>query len=124
MGARVNARRQTLALATLMLILSPASAQEPPASDAAPPEVETPWPYELKDGTTIITVYQPQLDSWDGVKLKARAVPVVGTVRLGLVVGTAVLRYLSSAVLGCRRRAGRRGCVGSRRLGRHDGQHV
>jgi len=74
MDARVNAARQTVHLATLMLLFAGlASAQEPSASDAAPPEAETPWPYELKDGTTVITVYQPQLDSWDGVKLKARA---------------------------------------------------
>src|SRR5262245_51430882 len=34
---------------------------------------ETPWPYEVHEGETTLTVYQPQLDSWDGYKLQAPA---------------------------------------------------
>lgn len=42
-------------------------------TQAEDPEPETPWPYEVKDGDSTITVYQPQLDTWDGVRLTARA---------------------------------------------------
>ncbi len=34
---------------------------------------ETPWPQEIDSGTLIVRVYQPQLDSWNGSLLKARA---------------------------------------------------
>jgi len=40
---------------------------------------ETPWPYTMKSGTTSITVYQPQIDAWDGFKLEARAASSVST---------------------------------------------
>ena len=53
----------------LALLLAGLSARAADADDA----LETPWPYEVKDGDTAITVYQPQLDSWDGYKLQARA---------------------------------------------------
>ncbi|WP_199710542.1 autotransporter [Noviherbaspirillum cavernae] len=33
---------------------------------------ETPWPYTVKAGDATLTVYQPQLDSWDGYRLMAR----------------------------------------------------
>lgn len=34
---------------------------------------ETPWPHTLNSGELTISMYQPQLDSWDGHRLKARA---------------------------------------------------
>ncbi|HVY05646.1 MAG TPA: autotransporter [Burkholderiales bacterium] len=33
---------------------------------------ETPWPRVIKSGTSTLSVYQPQLDTWDGYKLSAR----------------------------------------------------
>ncbi|MBB6095186.1 hypothetical protein HNQ60_004076 [Povalibacter uvarum] len=60
-----------LLLIVLCATASVASAAEAPADEA--PDVETPWPYEVKEGSTALTVYQPQLDSWDGYHLKARA---------------------------------------------------
>ncbi len=38
---------------------------------------ETPWPYEITSGNTRIAVHQPQIDSWDGMTLKARAAVAV-----------------------------------------------
>jgi hypothetical protein len=63
------------------LLLAPwiGLAAGPPAASDEPPDDETPWPYQIKQGDTVITVYQPQLDAWDGVKLKARAAVAVLT---------------------------------------------
>jgi len=33
---------------------------------------ESPWPLTIQAGDTTLTLYQPQLDSWDGYKLSAR----------------------------------------------------
>ncbi|MEJ1965432.1 MAG: autotransporter [Gammaproteobacteria bacterium] len=40
---------------------------------AAEPENETPWPYSIASGSTHITVFQPQVSSWDGSTLTASA---------------------------------------------------
>jgi hypothetical protein len=48
----------------------PAQSTQPEGDDV---DQETPWPYQVKDGNTTFTIYQPQLDSWDGYKLQARA---------------------------------------------------
>jgi len=57
----------------------PQTARAGGASGAAPamatttsPE-ETPWPVKVAAGTTTLFVYQPQIDSFDGYKLAARA---------------------------------------------------
>ena len=60
------------AWATAGLLSLSLAAQEP-----APAPDETPWPYEITSGDTQIAVYQPQLDSWDGMTLKARAAVAV-----------------------------------------------
>ena len=49
------------------------AAPKPAAKPSAEAPPETPWPYVLKSGTTMITVFQPQLDVWDGFKLQVRA---------------------------------------------------
>ncbi|WP_313167051.1 autotransporter [Massilia oculi] len=40
--------------------------------DATPPEA-APWPRQVRAGATTLTMYQPQLDAWDGARLQARA---------------------------------------------------
>jgi len=66
-------------LAILMLCLltvgntwaAPATASKPAAADAAPSAPT--WPQVITSGKAKLTVYQPQLDSWDGYTLNARA---------------------------------------------------
>jgi hypothetical protein len=58
-----------------------ATAQTPPATGAAPPAAppaasvpqETTWPLTVASGTATLTVYQPQIDSFNGYELQARA---------------------------------------------------
>src|SRR5437016_4218487 len=33
---------------------------------------ETPWPRSVVNGSTTLTIYEPQVDSWDGHQLTAR----------------------------------------------------
>ncbi|WP_242489299.1 autotransporter [Pseudomonas sp. TH08] len=47
------------------------AATAPKAADAAPSEPT--WPQVITSGKAKLTVYQPQLDSWDGYTLNARA---------------------------------------------------
>jgi hypothetical protein len=66
----------------LMLCLVPLSGTQ--AAPAQPPANEAPaapsWPQVLAAGDTKLTIYQPQLDSWDGYTLNARAaVEATGT---------------------------------------------
>ncbi|MCA9286069.1 MAG: hypothetical protein KDA22_12670 [Phycisphaerales bacterium] len=85
-----HARRFTLALLILGAGLMPAmsaiglgstaraAAQETPnAASTGTPSEEAPWPAEwprgFKTATHEYTIYQPQLDSWDGLTLKARS---------------------------------------------------
>jgi hypothetical protein len=69
----------------LMLCLLPLSGtQAAPAQPAQPPATQAPaapsWPQVLAAGDTKLTIYQPQLDSWDGYTLNARAaVEATGT---------------------------------------------
>lgn len=44
------------------------------ASTAATPSEssETPWPRSVVNGSTTLTIYEPQVDSWDGHQLTAR----------------------------------------------------
>lgn len=54
--------------------LAPAQQAAPaPAAQPAPASPETPWPLQINaGGDTKITLFQPQLDSWDGFSLVAR----------------------------------------------------
>lgn len=59
-----------------------ASAPSPPSAGAATPAdlvSQERWPREVKSGQNIFTVYQPQLDSWDGFHLEAKAAVSVKT---------------------------------------------
>src|SRR4051812_39389802 len=43
------------------------------SSTAAPGQSnETPWPRSVVNGSTTLTIYEPQVDSWDGHQLTAR----------------------------------------------------
>ena len=53
-----------------------AAAQTTAPSDSSSAD-ETPWPYEIASGNTRIAVHQPQIDSWDGMTLRARAAVAV-----------------------------------------------
>jgi hypothetical protein len=45
----------------------------PAAKTAEAAAVEPTWPQVITSGKSKLTVYQPQLDSWDGYTLQARA---------------------------------------------------
>lgn len=74
--------RSIFSLLTLSLLITAglctAQAQTP-ASPAAQPSsaataaAEPAWPQVVTSGTTQLTIYQPQIDSWDGYTLQARA---------------------------------------------------
>ena len=70
---------------------SPAATQaKPAAATAAPPSTDGTWPREVKTSIGTVTIYQPQVDDWDGatlqfrlaasVKANAEAPPVYGVV--------------------------------------------
>ncbi|MGB8922782.1 MAG: autotransporter [Pseudomonas sp.] len=69
--------RSLLAMLLLCLLsvgnawAAPATATKPAATDAAPSAPT--WPQVITSGKAKLTVYQPQLDSWDGYTLNARA---------------------------------------------------
>src|SRR5262245_35778820 len=57
---------------------SPTARPATPATGAAPAASRqgtgnTPWPREATEGGQTYTVYQPQIDKWDGTRLSARA---------------------------------------------------
>src|SRR5262245_39237718 len=59
---------------------APAAPAARPASPAAvapagarPGAMNAPWPRESTEGGQTYTVYQPQIDKWDGTRLSARA---------------------------------------------------
>ncbi|HTV42401.1 MAG TPA: hypothetical protein VMF08_17670 [Candidatus Sulfotelmatobacter sp.] len=43
------------------------------AVDSTPPDASTSWPLVFNNGSTTYTVFQPQIDSWDGHNLVARS---------------------------------------------------
>jgi hypothetical protein len=68
----------------LMLCLVPLGGVQAAEQPAQPPANQAPtapsWPQVLAAGDTKLTIYQPQLDSWDGYTLNARAaVEATGT---------------------------------------------
>ena len=74
--------RRALAQALFLVIAlaAPAHAQQgggTPPSASAPTDIG--WPRQVKGGGATITVYQPQVDSWDGNVLKERAAVSVAT---------------------------------------------
>src|SRR5262245_56969955 len=61
------------ALSLVILLGQDSAAQAPPAPD--PTEAigrESAWPLTIKTSDATLTVYQPQLDAWDGVTLSGR----------------------------------------------------
>lgn len=69
-------------LAILTAVAAPGTARaqaagETPALATAGPDVG--WPREVKDGQNTITVYQPQVESWDGNLLESRSAVSVST---------------------------------------------
>jgi hypothetical protein len=49
-----------------------ATATTQPAAQTTAIGSESPWPLLVQSGNTTLTVYQPQLDAWDGYKMSAR----------------------------------------------------
>jgi hypothetical protein len=63
-----------LAAAALMGFAALAvTGQAPTPQDAAAPAGQEGWPREVKSGDTTFSIYQPQLESWDGDRLSAYA---------------------------------------------------
>ncbi|MDR9753690.1 autotransporter [Pseudomonas sp. SZMC_28357] len=60
-------------LCTLLLASVPVAHAAPESAADQPPTVSPSWPQVLTSGTTELTIYQPQLDNWDGYTLIARA---------------------------------------------------
>ena len=62
------------AVLVLAVVLQPLAgfAAAPPARTPSPP-TDGGWPRQFSSGDTALTVYQPQLDSWDGRRLQAHA---------------------------------------------------
>jgi hypothetical protein len=60
-------------LALVAALAAPAAGAAAPA-DSTTDAIgrESPWPVTVEDGDTTLTVYQPQLDQWDGFKLEGR----------------------------------------------------
>src|SRR5215831_1040718 len=50
-----------------------------PTDAAAQPVVDEEWPHEVSSGGDRVTVYQPQVDTWDGAVLRAHAAVAVKT---------------------------------------------
>jgi len=57
-------------VAVLPAAAAPASSPQDAANGIAQ---EAPWPRMVKAGTVELRIYEPQLDSWDGVRLAGRA---------------------------------------------------
>src|SRR5262245_27853869 len=49
---------------------SPGAAKQAPSPAGAP---NAPWPREFSDAGRTFTIYQPQIEKWDGTRLHARA---------------------------------------------------
>lgn len=69
-----------LVLSLLFAIGISTSMAQAPAPTVAPAPAKAPaanaepdWPHVVTSGTTTLTLYQPQIDSWDGYTLLARA---------------------------------------------------
>lgn len=62
------------AVLVLAVVLQPLAgfAAAPPARTPSPP-TDGGWPRQFSSGDTALTVYQPQLDSWDGRSLQSHA---------------------------------------------------
>ena len=53
------------------------AATTPAAATAVTALTDTGWPRDIMSGQTKITIYQPQIDTWDGFKLTSRAAVAV-----------------------------------------------
>jgi hypothetical protein len=83
--------RSSLLMLCLLLFAGVALAQAQSSSKSEPPS--PPWPQVITDGASTLTVYQPQLDSWDGYTLQARSAVVAsdknGATTYGIVYASA-----------------------------------
>lgn len=88
---RLYPSRSTLLMLCLLLAggVGASQAQTPAKSEPPAPA----WPQVITDGTSTLTVYQPQLDSWDGFTLQARSAVAVadktGATTYGIVYASA-----------------------------------
>lgn len=70
---------QVLVLLVALCGALPAVAQQQGGGASARAVTDIGWPRQVKAGGSTITVYQPQVDSWDGNLLKERAAVSVAT---------------------------------------------
>jgi hypothetical protein len=64
---------RALAASLAILAFSPAAAQAPAPMPPASAVTPDPWPKVLDQGGVTYTVFQPQLDSWDGYDIEAHS---------------------------------------------------
>ena len=74
----VHAAHRALLLSLVVASLAPVARGQSPVADPGPmPPASAvtpdPWPKSLRDGTLTYTIFQPQLDSWDGYRIAAHA---------------------------------------------------
>jgi hypothetical protein len=75
----MNTSRASLTAITTLLVVflgsgatSPSTATTAKADSTTDAIARETWPLTIKDGDTTLTVYQPQLDKWDGYTLECR----------------------------------------------------
>lgn len=68
---RLHRLGSTLLMLCLLLFAGASQAQTQTPAKTEPPA--PPWPQVITNGTSTLTIYQPQLDSWDGYTLQARS---------------------------------------------------
>jgi len=56
---------------------APGTVAAPPGSVTPAPPAPDPWPRQVQLSHAVLTVYQPQVDSWQGNQLAFRAVVAV-----------------------------------------------
>lgn len=73
--SRITGSAAIFLVAALAAQAVPAGAQPTAVATAAASAIggELPWPRTVQSGNASLRVYEPQLDSWDGVKLAGRA---------------------------------------------------
>lgn len=69
--------------------------------DDTAPQAPARWPRQVRAGATTLTMYQPQLDAWDGARLQARHLaPYVVAQVAGAVLAAALIYVIASGKAG------------------------
>src|SRR5262252_4058468 len=71
-GPRYYYAKPTSSPSTPSIPSNPSPSTRPTPAPATYQSSETPWPRIVKNDSSTITIYEPQVDSWDGHALVAR----------------------------------------------------